>query len=85
MMECGCIFANTGTVLVNVRTGADMYKRRGGKKYYQSEIALQKYMKEKKIITSSTYFMNCIKRFVVQRLLPNGVRGWVFRTFARKK
>lgn len=84
MMECGCTFANTGTVLVNVRTGADMYKRRGGKKYYRSEIALQKYMREKRIITSSTYFMNCFKRFVVQRLLPNGMRGWVFRTFARK-
>lgn len=83
MMEHGCIFANTGTVLVNVRTGADMYKRRGGKKYYQSEVVLQKYMRDRKIITSSTYFMNCAKRFVVQRLMPNSLRGWVFRTFAR--
>lgn len=84
MMEKECVFANTGTVLVNVRTGADMYKRRGGKKYYKSEIYLQKYMKQRKMISTPTYLMNCTKRFIIQRLLPNGIRGWVFRTFARE-
>jgi hypothetical protein len=85
MMENKCVFANTGTVLVNVRTDADMYKRRGGKKYYKSEIGLQKYMRKKKIIGFSTYVSNCCKRFIIQRLLPNSIRGWVFRNFARKK
>ena len=37
MFEQGVKSANTGTVLVNVRTGEDMYKRRGGKKYFKSE------------------------------------------------
>lgn len=85
MMENKCVFANTGTVLVNVRTGGDMYKRRGGKKYFRSEIALQKYMRKRALIGMPTYLMNCTKRFILQVLLPNRLRGWVFRTFARKR
>lgn len=84
MLENGCTFANTGTVLVNVRTGADMYSRRGGRKYFESEKKLQDYMLEKGIIDKSTYLMNVLKRWIVQVLLPNSVRGWVFRMFARK-
>ena len=85
MMEAGCVFANTGTVLVNVRVGKDMYRRRGGKKYYLSEKCLQQYMLEKKIIDKKTYRVNVLKRWLVQRAMPNFLRGWVFRAFARKK
>ncbi len=78
-----CNFANTGTVLVNVRIGEEMYQRRGGKEYFKSEIGLQKYMLKNKIIGYRLYLINCLKRLIVQRLLPNKIRGWVFRTFAR--
>lgn len=76
-------FANTGTTLVNVRTGSDMYSRRGGKRYFKSEVYLQNFMLKNKIINIFTYFTNIIKRFIVQLVLPNSVRGMVFRTFAR--
>ena len=84
MFLCGAVFANTGTVLVNVRTGSDMYQRRGGKRYFASEKFLQDYMLKNKMITWPVYCMNVLKRWIVQRLLPNSLRGWVFRTFARK-
>ena len=77
-------FANTGTSLVNVRTGRDMYARRGGKKYFLSEKRLQRYMLDHHLIGRWTYFCNCFKRFVVQIILPNKFRGWVFRHIARK-
>lgn len=77
------VFANTGTVLVNVRVGEEMYQRRGGKKYFQSEYGLQKLMLDKKMIGVSTFICNVGKRLVVQMLLPNKVRGWVFKKFAR--
>lgn len=83
MFEQGCTMANTGTVLVNVRTGEDMYKRRGGIRYYRSEKFLQNYMRKKRIIGLSTCFMNLAKRVVVQVLMPPKIRGWVFRKFAR--
>lgn len=85
MQEAGCKFANTDKVLVNMRVGKEMYQRRGGWKYFKSEKALQKYMKKHKLIGFGTYFMNVAKRFIVQVLLPNRLRGWVFKKFARKK
>jgi len=84
MFLCGAIFANTGTVLVNVRTGNDMYQRRGGKQYFESEKFLQQYMLNNKMISKNTYCKNILKRWIVQRVLTNRLRGWVFRTFARK-
>lgn len=84
MMEQECVFANTGTVLVNVRIGKDMYRRRGGKKYFKSEKDIQKYMLEKNIIGKKTYFVNVLKRWIIQILLPNSIRGYVFRKFARE-
>ena len=84
MAEQNAVMANTGTVLVNVRTGADMYSRRGGKKYFRSEKYLQKYLYDHKLINKYTYISNLLKRWIVQCLLPNKIRAWVFRTFARK-
>lgn len=78
-------FANVEENLVNVRVGKDMYQRRGGWKYFKSERDLQKYMRKNKIIGFGTYFVNVTKRFIVQVLLPNRLRGWVFQKFARKK
>lgn len=85
MMMAGCKFANIPDVAVNVRSGADQYARRGGKKYFDSEIGIKKLMLEKGMITRKEYIINYIQRFIIQLLLPNSVRGWVFRTFARKK
>lgn len=83
MMEHGFKFANTGTVLVNVRVGADMYQRRGGIRYFKSEKGLQIYMLKNGLISRNMFFLNIIKRFIVQCLLPNKLRGLVFRKFAR--
>ena len=85
MMENNASMKNTGSVLVNVRVGADMYKRRGGRKYFKSEKQLQKYMLSKKIISKKTYFLNVLKRWIIQVAMPSSIRGWVFRKFARNK
>ena len=78
-------FANVPENLVNVRVGDDMYNRRGGIKYFKSEVKLQKYMLEHHVIGLGTYFVNVLKRLVVQMILPNKIRGWVFKKFARKQ
>lgn len=85
MMQKGATFANVNDVLVNARVGEEMYQRRGGLKYFKSEAKLQKYMYQNKIIGFTTYFMNVVKRLIVQVLLPNKLRGWVFEKFAREK
>jgi len=84
MMMNKSVFANIPDVAVNVRSGADQYARRGGKKYFDSEIGIKKLMLKNGMITRTQFAINYVERFVVQLLLPNRVRGWVFRTFARK-
>lgn len=85
MMLTGCTFANTGTVLCNVRVGSEMYARRGGWKYFCSEAKLQGYMLKNEVIRLPLYIVNVAKRFVVQVMLPNKIRGYVFRNYARDK
>lgn len=84
MMMNKCVFANLSDVLVNVRSGEDQYARRGGMKYFKSEEGIQRLMLENKLINQWEYSVNVAKRLIVQLLLPNWLRGWVFRTFARK-
>ncbi len=85
MMMAGCNFANIPNVTVNVRSGADQYARRGGKKYFDSEIGIKKLMLDNGMISKKEYYINYVERFIIQRMMPNSVRGWVFRTFARNK
>lgn len=84
LMLGGGKFANIPEPLVNVRVGKEMYQRRGGMKYFQSEAKLQKWMLKKKVIGFGTYAVNVTKRLIVQVLLPNSLRSWVFQKFARK-
>lgn len=85
MALAGMKFVNTEEILVRVRVGKEMYQRRGGWKYFKSEKKLQNYMRKNKVIGLGTYLSNVTKRFIIQVLLPNRLRGWVFKKFARKK
>lgn len=84
MMAGGCNFGNVEDVLVNVRSGADQYARRGGRKYYESEKGIQKLLLEKGMTSRIMYIKNVAIRWIIQIAMPNWLRGWVFRTFARK-
>lgn len=76
-------FANMQEILVHMRICDDTYRRRGGLRYFKSEAKLQKYMLDNKVINFKTYISNIAKRLIVQVLLPNKIRAWVFKTFAR--
>ena len=79
----GYKFANINEILVNVRVGKEMYSRRGGIKYFKSEAKLQKFMLSKKMITLPRYLINVTERLIIQVLMPNKLRGFIFRKFAR--
>lgn len=76
-------FANVSENLVNVRVGEEMYSRRGGWKYFKSEAKLQGFMLKKKLIGLPRFVVNVAERLVLQVLMPNKLRGWVFQRFAR--
>lgn len=76
-------FYNVQEKFVDVRVGEEMYQRRGGIKYFKSEAKLQKYMWKHGIIGFPKYLYNTAIRFAVQVAMPNWLRGWTFRKFAR--
>lgn len=84
MALAGCKFANLPDTLVNVRVGKDMYARRGGWRYFKSEARLQGYMLSHKVISYPRYIFNTSIRFLVQVLLPNNIRGFLFKILFRK-
>lgn len=78
-------FYNVQEVLVNVRVGEEMYQRRGGWKYFKSEAKFQEYLLSNKIIGIFQYIYNVLVRFFIQVLMPNWLRGFVYRKIARQK
>ena len=85
MFLAGCQFANLPETLVNVRVGKEMYQRRGGWKYFLSEAKLQKYMFDNDILGIIRFAYNVLGRFVIQVLMPNKLRGFVFQKLFRVK
>ena len=83
MALSGCQFANVPENLVNVRVGEEMYQRRGGWKYFCSEAKLQGLMLKKGMISLPRYTVNVAQRLVLQVLMPNKLRGFIFQKFAR--
>lgn len=80
----GYQFGNVQENLVNVRVGEEMYQRRGGMKYFQSEAKLQGFMLKNELIGLPRYTINVSERLVLQVLMPNKIRGFLFRKLARK-
>ena len=83
MLLNGAIFCNLPDVLVHARVGKEMYRRRGGWKYFKSEAKLQKWMLKHKIIAFPRYVINVTIRLCVQVLMPNWIRGLVFQKIFR--
>lgn len=83
MALAGKKFANVPDVLVNVRVGKEMYSRRGGWKYFRSEAKLQRLMLKKGMIGPGRYGINVAQRLALQVLMPNRLRGFLFRKLAR--
>jgi glycosyltransferase involved in cell wall biosynthesis len=84
MYLVGCIFRNIPDILCHVRVGKEMYKRRGGWKYFASEAGLMRFMLNNKIIILYQYLINIFLRFVIQVLMPDNIRGFIFKYLFRK-
>lgn len=85
MLLAGCKFRNLPGNLVFVRMDYDSYIRRGGLRYFKSEAALQMYMYQNKVISFVRLIINVLIRFIIQILIPNRLRKWIFKKFFRTK
>lgn len=78
MMLCGAVFCNIDDDLVYVRIGSDMFERRGGLAYFKKYRQGRKKVKETGYIGLWDYYYTLAVQLVVA-LLPNGLRGWIFK------
>lgn len=84
VLKSGFKIANLPDVLVNVRSGKDMYARRGGWKYFKSDTAILKWKRKNGFLGFGRYIYNYLIRFTIQVVLPNKVRGFIFKNLLRK-
>ena len=84
MALAGLLFANLQDILVDVRVGRNMYKRRGGISYFKSELGIQRLMLKKYQIDFSRFSLNILERFLVQVVLPDYFREIIYMNFARE-
>ncbi len=79
------VFANLPETLVYVRIGEDMYRRRGGFRYFRSGYQIEKFKLQNHIVGVYTFLQRTAMRFGAQVLMPGWLRGWALKRFFRKK
>jgi hypothetical protein len=83
MSANGFKMQNLPEVLVLARIDNNMYKRRGGWKYFKSNKALQGELLKLNLISFPLYAANVAIRFTIQVLMPNFLRSVFYKTFLR--
>ena len=82
MLKNGHRGYNLQEPLVWVRVGKDMYKRRGGWKYVQSQRNLFRYMARTGFITTGQYRIQSLVR-LIGAIIPSWVRAILFQRLLR--
>lgn len=77
MLMKGYKARNTQEVLLDMRSPADMYLRRGGKKYAEDMLQFHQWMKKSGWSSEIDYLTGAVPHAVVC-VLPNGVRKLVY-------
>lgn len=85
MYLANCKFKNIPEVLVNVRASEGLYMRRGGKRYFQSEKDIQRYMLDQRVISIPRYCSNVVLRWIVQVGISNNTRRILYLKLFRKQ
>lgn len=83
MMSNKCKFANLDQILVNLRVSNGLYERRGGWSYFKSEAGIQVLLHKYHFISWFREIYNIFLRLIIQILLPNRVRAFIYQTLLR--
>ena len=83
MTHAGAHMANLPEPLVKMRMDDKMFARRGGWKYFKSNLALQNELLQYGMISLPRYCFNTVVRFTVQVLMPNTLRKFFYRKVLR--
>lgn len=80
----GLKFGNLGRILVSASVNYSSYGRRGGIRYFKSELTVQRALLKASLINRFRFCLQVFLRFGVQVLLPSHIRRFIFRKFARR-
>lgn len=83
MLMNGKIFYNQQESLLYFRASSDMFKRRGGWKYFRLELHFQYLIYKLGFISLWEYVRNFMIRLCI-RIMPNSLRSLVYKRFLRK-
>ncbi len=78
MFNAGATAMNIDDALVFARVGEDMFERRGGFAYFKKYRQGRKKVRETGFISAWDYYYTLMIQFAVA-LMPNKLRGWVFK------
>ena len=84
MMKNKVVIQNIPDVVVNVRSGADQFARRGGMKYFHEHMKVFKFMYHEGLIPYPVLLENYCLRFA-QVAFPTTLRTWVYQHLLRKQ
>lgn len=84
MLQNGCRGFNLQEVILDMRTGNGMYRRRGGRVYLVWVWRFQRYLRKQRFITRRQFLENCAVRGVIG-IVPSGLREGFYQVFLRKK
>ena len=77
------IMASLPDIVLNARVDSALYGRRGGWKYFKSNLAMSQKLWELKLISWPTHIFNMCVRFCVQVLMPTRVRSYFYKKALR--
>lgn len=83
MLQNGCKIYNIQESLVWFRFSPETFKRRGGWNYAIDEVKTQINIYKMGFISFPIFCKNVAIRFTT-RIIPNRLRGWLYKTFLRK-
>ena len=84
MLQKKYVGYNLQKPLLWMRAGSDLYNRRGGWKYMESQIKLLRYMKRTGFINTVEFLSGCAVRFG-SSLAPNNLRSKVYKKLLRSE
>lgn len=83
MLMKGYHAKNLSEILLDMRTPADMYLRRGGKSYAEEMLRFHRWMRNEGWSTTKDYLTGAVPHAVVC-ILPNGIRKQIYRALHKE-
>ncbi len=84
MIQNGAVCANIDEALVYARIGEDMYERRGTWSYFRKYKEGRKMVRDTGYISAMDYYVPLAAQAIVA-IVPNGLRGWIFKHILHRK